>query len=447
VNTIIVGCQNGDEGKGKYTDYFASADGAVVRWQGGPHTGHSVETERTRHKFIQLPSGAAKGATCFIGNGCVVDPIALLEEIELYNRQAPLPIKLVISPTAHVVLPYHRTMDAAQEAWRGATLATSVATGFRDGSGQLGSTKRGVGPCREDKIARIGLRMVDLLDADLLLNRLPRLLALKRRVISAIAPQVSVGSDADWDAERLGKRYHDAARELAGYLGNVSSEVMAFHSRGLPIVFEGAQSVALDVEHGTYPYCSSGYSAASGAFVGTGLPLSLPVRVFGVMKAYTTTVGGGPLPTEIDGEIAAWIRERAREYGTVTGRARRIGWLDLCYIRRAVRLDGISGLCVSCLDVLGGLEDIRLATHYEIDGRRFDEYPASLGALARARPVYTTLRGWAEFDADAVVRDGIRALPSTAQAFVEFVKNALSVPIAAIGVGASRRHTIELNPI
>ncbi len=443
MNVVIVGCQNGDEGKGKFTDYFASPAGAVVRYQGGPHTGHTVETDTGRYKFIQVPSGAARGATCFLGNGCVIDPPALVEELARLNEQLPSPIKLVISPRAHVVLPHHRAMDVAMETWRGAAIATSGATGFNDGSGQLGSTKRGVGPCREDKIARIGLRMVDLLDAASLEARLERLLPLKRRILEAIVPEWVPETGEEWDVRRLAARYHGAARSLAVYLGDVSSGVLSFQSRGLPIVFEGAQSVALDVEHGTYPYCSSGYSSAGGVFVGTGLPPTFPVRVYGVMKAYATKVGGGPLPTELHGRVGEEIRRRGKEYGTVTGRARRVGWLDLCYVRRAILLDGICGLCVSSLDVLGGLEEVRVCTHYE-GVQRLDEYPVSVSSLADVSPAFHSLAGWPEIAADAVVREGTSALPAGARSYLDFLQQALAVPVVAVGVGPSRYHTVAL---
>ncbi len=447
MNIVIVGCQNGDEGKGKFTDYFASKEGAVVRYQGGPHTGHTVETQEGRFRFVQVPSGVARGAACFLGNGCVIDPIALALELRQLEKQAAFPIRLVVSPRAHVVLPYHRAMDAALEAWRGDAIATSPATGFRDGSGQLGSTRRGVGPCREDKIARIGLRMIDLLDEDLLKARLARLVPLKRRIIESILPGGSQFPDEDWDPARLAMRYAEAGRELSPYLGDVAAQVAALHSRGVPIVFEGAQSVALDVEHGTYPYCSSGNSSAGGLYAGIGLPPAFPVRVLGVMKAYATTVGGGPLPTELSGDLANRIRERGREYGTVTGRARRVGWLDLCYIRRAVRLDGTAGLCMSSLDVLGGLDSVQVCTHYESDTAKSFEYPVSMAALERLRPVYSTLPGWPEIDPEAPARGGLRALPAALREYLDFVAKEAGVPVVAIGTGPARHHTLVTGPL
>jgi adenylosuccinate synthase len=443
MDVAIVGCQNGDEGKGKFSDVFASGADLVVRYQGGPHTGHTVQFDGKRLKFIQVPVGVARLKPSAVGNGCVIDPIALVGEINGL-KELGLVVDLTIAPTCHVVFPYHRLMDEALESWRGPALATDGNSGLGQGAGQLGSTRRGVGPCREDKIARIGLRLIDVLDYATFERRLARLLDLKRRVINAIAPGLARGSEEDWSPGRLARKYHDAVRELEPYLGDVAALMQRCRRGGGSVLFEGAQSLALDVEHGTYPYCSSGFSAASGLSVGCGRPPGLPLKVLGVVKSYTTTVGGGPLPTEIHDSLADRIAERGREYGTVTGRRRRIGWLDLGFVRKAVRLDGIEAICLSCLDVLAGLDTVKVCTHYDAGRRTFLEIPTALSDLAAVAPIYEAFPGWPEIDPHACLRDGLNGLPVEARTFVDFLSRELGTVIAAIGLGSDRTQTLTL---
>lgn len=306
MHLAIIGSQSGDEGKGKFVDLFARAADLVVRFQGGPHTGHTVVTDRGTTKFVQVPAGVAQGVPNVIAGGCVVDPVALVDEIAALEA-AGWEVDLKIADTAHVIFPYHRAQDIAMEAWRGGRWAVSAADGLRDGTGQLGSTKSGVGPCREDKVARIGLRMGDLLDAELLRARLTRLVALKRRQVAAIAQEVAEDPAFDWDVMRLLARYAEAAAQLSPRVCDTAELLQAAQRAGRRMLFEGAQSVALDIEQGTYPFCSSGYSAASGIPVGCGLPLDVPVSVCGVIKAYMTQVGGGPMPTALMDERAEAI--------------------------------------------------------------------------------------------------------------------------------------------
>lgn len=441
---ILVGCQCGDEGKGKFTDVFSRGAAAVVRYQGGPHTGHTVVADDRIYRFIQLPTGINRGAKGILGNGCVIDPAALAHEIEEFGGLAPE--QLLISEIAHVIMPYHRLQDQAMERWRGDTLATSAATGFRTGAGQLGSTKRGVGPCREDKIARLGLRMIDLLDEPTLRERLARILPLKlallRRVFD-MSPEDLAAEDLDLD--RLVTRYHALGQRFAPHLGDVSAALAAARRRGDYLVYEGAQSVALDIEHGTYPYCSSGYSAAGGVTVGTGSPPGTPFTVIGVAKAYMTQVGGGPLPTEVTGALADHLVQRGQEIGTVTGRRRRVGWFDMPFLRRAIQVDGLHGLCLTSLDVLAGLPEVQVATHYRLDGRDIDTYPVSLSQAARIEPVMRTFPGWPDGDWDAIATAGYHALPANARRFLEYLRDSLDTPLAAIGVGRRRDQTIVLD--
>ena len=440
---MIVGCQAGDEGKGKFTDYFAAGAEAIVRFQGGPHTGHTVVTEEGDYRFVQVPAGVQRGIPGMLGNGCVVEPAGLLAELDEHGVE-PVAERLLISETAHVVMPYHRAQDEVMERWRGDEPAMSHETGMATGSGQLGSTKRGVGPCREDKIARIGIRVVDLLDRDLLRTRLRRLLPLKLAILEKVhgADRRQLGLVTDVDA--LVREYHAYGRRLASCVADVSAALRDARASGGLIVYEGAQSLSLDVEHGTYPYCSSGYSAACGVPVGTGAPPGTPYTVVGVTKAYMTQAGGGPLPTEVGGAAADHLVTRGREIGTVTGRRRRVGWLDMAFVRKAVAIDGIRQICISSVDVLAGLEEVRVATGYRLDGRLLETYPAALRDAARVEPVYATFDGWPERDWDEVARDGYEALPGEARRYVEFVAESLDVDLVAIGVGPRRDQTLDL---
>lgn len=332
------------------------------------------------------------------------------------------------------------------ERLRGAEIAVSAATGLGTGEGRIGSTCTGVGPCREDKIARIGLRLLDLLEPELLRRRLRRLLCYKRALL-----ELSLGRDAetilageDWDLEVLAERYAQAGERLAPYLCDVGRLLADGRREGRHILYEGAQSFGLDVEQGTYPFCSSGHSAANGVHVGTGTPPGVAFQVFGVVKSYMSQVGGGPLLTEISGPEADHIVERGHEFGVVTGRRRRVGWLDLPFIRRSIRGDGCTHLCVSCLDALAGLDTVKVATHYDIRGTRFDEIPSRLGDLVDAIPIYVLLPGWRDVDWDHVAREGLSAVPANARSFLDFVSNAVDTPIAAVGVGPSREQTIVL---
>jgi adenylosuccinate synthase len=432
---VVVGCQFGDEGKGKVTDVLAGVADLVVRYQGGPHTGHTVHVGERTYKFVQLPSGILDGATAVLGNGVVVEPVKLWEEIRALERQG-WSGDLRISELAHVVLPYHPLLDEARERWRGTQLATAAGTGMETGSGQLGSTKRGVGPCREDKIARIGLRLVDLLDGELVRERLSRLVPLRRKIL---AEAYGLGDDElaplD-DVPAMCQRLHETARALEPFMCDASRLLEQARAEGKRILYEGCQSVGLDIEHGTYPYVSSGYSSATGMPVGTGSPVSRDVRVLGVAKAYTVTVGGGPLPTEAPDDVADYLVERGREYGTVTGRRRRVGWLDLAFLRKAVRIDGIADLAVTGLDVIAGLDEVRVATHYALDGRRLEEYPPDNRTASRVQPVYTSLPGWPDTDWAAVRAPG--DLPAPARAYAEWIARELGVRLVAAGVGPDR---------
>ncbi|MGW1596225.1 adenylosuccinate synthase [Streptomyces sp. NPDC002343] len=443
MDLIIVGCQAGDEGKGKFTDLACASAYAVVRYQAGPNTGHTVVADGAEHRFVQVPAGVLRGAVAVLGNGCVVEPVALLAELSAL-RAAGLRVDLRISELAHVIFPYHVQQDAAEEDWRGTELATTAATGFAHGTGRLGTTVRGVGPCREDKAARIGLRVADLLDENLLRARLSRLVPLKRGLLERVLGRPAAPEPAGEEIDRLVARYGAAGRRLEPHLCDVSRFLRQARADGRHIVYEGAQSFGLDLEHGTYPYVTSGYSGAGGVTVGTGTSPAQDFSVLGVAKAYTVQVGGGPLLAEVDGAIADHLVTRGREWGTVTGRRRRVGWFDLPMVRRAVEVEGIRRLCLTNIDVLAGLAEVSVVTGYRIGGRVTDTFPVRLPDLAAAIPVLRRFEGWADTDWPRVARLGPAALPGAARHYIDHLAEALGVEIAAVGVGPRREDTVLL---
>jgi adenylosuccinate synthase len=444
MDLIVVGCQAGDEGKGKFTDVACARADAVVRYSAGPNTGHTVVADGQKHQFIQLPAGVLRGAIGVLGNGCIIEPVALLTELaEL--RSAGFDPQLRISELAHVVFPYHVEQDKAMESWRGTAIATSGSSGFLTGTGQLGSTNRGVGPCREDKIARIGLRMADLLDEALLHERLSRLVPMKRKLLTEVFGRPGSQVPVITEVAELTERYGAAGRELEPSLCDVSGWLRRARAAGQRIVYEGAQSFALDIEQGTYPYVTTGHCTAAGVTIGTGTPPSHDFQVLGVAKCYMVQVGGGPLVGELTGEAADYLVTRGREWGTVTGRRRRVGWFDVPMVRRAVQTDGISQLCLTNLDVLAGLDEVMVVTGYQVEGKPVENYPARLKDAGRLVPVMKRLDGWPDQDWPAAARRGTEALPDQARRFIGFLEESLGVEIVAVGVGPDREDTILLS--
>ncbi|MFD8963928.1 adenylosuccinate synthase [Streptomyces sp. NPDC059568] len=444
MDLIIVGCQAGDEGKGKFTDIACEGADAVVRYQAGPNTGHTVVADGRDHRFVQVPAGVLRGITGVLGNGCVIDPLALLTELgEL--RAAGFDPSLRISESAHVIFPYHVEQDAAEEEWRGSEVATSAANGFVHGTGRLGTTNRGVGPCREDKSARIGLRMVDLLDEHLLHTRLSRLVPLKRALLQQVFGQPADRRPVADEVAHLVKEYNAAGRELEPYLCDVSRWLRRARAEGRRLVYEGAQSFGLDLEHGTYPYVTSGYSAAGGVTVGTGTSPAQEFGVLGVIKSYMVQVGGGPLVGELDGATADHLVTRGREWGTVTGRRRRVGWFDVPMVRRAIETDGIRELCLTNIDVLAGLDEIGVITGYRSGAQDLDRYPAKRADAAAVTPVLRRTAGWPDQDWSAVARRGAAGLPDAARRYVDLLSSLLDAEIVAVSVGPEREDTIHLS--
>jgi adenylosuccinate synthase len=420
-NVVIVGAQWGDEGKGKIVDLFTSWADVVVRYQGGANAGHTLVVGGTKTVLHLVPSGVLHpGKRCFIGNGVVVDPEALYEEIGLLQSRGLLadPQQLVVSENAHVILPYHKRIDVGRE----------QKSGIR-----IGTTGRGIGPCYEDKVARRGIRMRDLVRGDALREQL------KLRLVEANAQVVALGGEPV-DLEQVHGWAARLGEKLAPYVGDASEKLAHEVGRGKAVLFEGAQGTLLDVDHGTYPFVTSSNTVAGSASVGAGLGPTAIHSVIGITKAYTTRVGFGPLPTELTDAVGERLRSVGVEYGATTGRPRRCGWFDALVLRYSARVNGLSGLALTKLDVLTGFDKLQIAVGYKLpDGRTASEFPSDPEMLAQAQPVYEELPGWKEPIAD--LRE-YSELPDNARRYVERVEQLVGVEAIAVSVGAERGQTI-----
>ena len=419
---LLIGAQWGDEGKGRVVDTMGADVDVFVRYQGGANAGHTVIANGQKVVFHLLPSGMLyPGKLCIIGNGLVLDPEQFLKETaELYERGQDR-ARLVVSPHAHVVMPYHKVLDRAQEAARG--------KGRR-----IGTTGRGIGPCYVDKYARVGLRVEDLLDADLLRERLVPLLEEKNRLLTRLYNEKPIPFDEVYEPAR------EWGKALAPYVGDVVRLLREAVDEGRHVLLEGAQAVLLDIDHGTYPYVTSSSTSAAGAFTGTGLAPRDLTRVIAVVKAYTTRVGEGPMPTEEPGETGEPLRNAGEEFGATTGRPRRCGWLDMVGLKYSMALNGVDVIALTKLDVLSGMPEIKVCTGYEYDGRRLEGFPASPHILDEVVPIYETLPGW---QGDISGCTSFDSLPREAQGYVEYIEKGLGVPVKLIGVGQERSQTID----
>ena len=417
---VVVGAQWGDEGKGKVVDYLARAFDYTARFAGGHNAGHTVIHDSQRFILQLIPCGILRpGKHAVIGNGVVVDPAALLSEVDTLAA-AGLDVKgrLHVSNRAHLIFPYHRQMDKAAEAARGA--------------GKIGTTARGIGPAYEDKASRAGLRVCDLMDADVFRTRLLRVIAEKNAVCRA-------AFGAELDTQGLLEESLRQAERLRPFVVDTAELLNGALDKGSSVMFEGAQGTMLDIDHGTYPFVTSSSATSGGAATGTGVAPTRFTGVVGVTKAYTTRVGGGPFPTEMPDIEAEAVRSRGNEYGAVTGRPRRCGWLDLVMLRYAVMINGISSLVVTKLDVFDTQREIQVCTGYRYKGSELREMPAEVNVFAAIEPVYKTVRGWQ--GATAGVRDAAK-LPEGAKDYLKFVSDSLQVEVGMISTGPERDATI-----
>jgi adenylosuccinate synthase len=419
-STVIVGAQWGDEGKGKIVDLLAQDSDVVCRYQGGPNAGHTIVAGGETFKIRQTPSGVISGKTSVIGAGCVVDPQVLLEELDDLAARGVDPSVVVVSGNAHLIMPWHVAIDQASER--------------RLGHLQIGTTRRGIGPAYADKASRIGIRVQDVLDPKILRQKIEVALAEKNLWLERIY------ETDGFDLETVWSQYAGLAERLAPYVGDASLLVDEALRAGKDVLFEGAQATLLDLDHGTYPFVTSSNPIASGAATGMGIGPTRIDRVLGVSKAYVTRVGEGPFPSEIRGSDQERLRELGGEYGTVTGRERRCGWLDLVALRYAVRVNGMTSLALTKLDVLSDFEELPVCVRYRLrDGSETEHFPAHQSDFHHAEPVWETLAGWHEPLDNASTLD---ELPEAAHRYVEFVSQALDVPIELVGVGAARERVL-----
>ena len=419
--SVVIGAQWGDEGKGKVVDLLAPSMDIVARYQGGANAGHTIKWGDETFVLHLIPSGIFhEGTACVIGNGVVIDPKALMDEIRQIEALGyPVAGRLKISHNAHLIMPYHKALDEAKERWRDAEA--------------IGTTGRGIGPAYVDKFARSGIRVVDLLDRDGLRKKLTAAIGEKNDILSAI-----YGSER-LDVDAIVDEYVEFDQQIDPYVTDTSAFLNDALAEGKSILAEGAQGALLDVDHGTYPYVTSSHPTSGGACTGLGIPPTAIDRIIGIVKAYSTRVGNGPFPTELEDETGERLRAEGHEFGATTGRPRRCGWLDLVALNYTSRLNGFTELAVTKLDVMSGLPELKVCTAYEIDGKTTERFPTDLRTLDRARPVYETLPG---FSGDLSEARDIADLPDAARDYLQFVSDRLKVPITVIGTGPKREETL-----
>ncbi|MFX3635000.1 MAG: adenylosuccinate synthase [Candidatus Pristimantibacillus sp.] len=419
---VVVGTQWGDEGKGKITDYLADGADVVARYQGGNNAGHTILIDNKKYKLTMIPSGIFNhNKICVIGNGMVINPEALIDEINYIHEHGFSSDNLKISDRAHVIMPYHLVLDGLEEE--------------RKGDNKIGTTRKGIGPCYMDKVARSGIRIADLMDAEEFASKARALIAEKNQTIA----QVYGGEPLD--ADTIVKEYLAFAEILRPYVTDTSVVLNDAIDANKKVLFEGAQGVMLDIDQGTYPFVTSSNPSAGGVCIGSGVGPSKIQQVIGVAKAYTTRVGDGPFPTEQINEVGDLIRDKGHEYGTVTGRPRRVGWFDSVVVRHARRVSGITGLSLNSLDVLSGLETVKICTGYNYRGEVIEHYPASLKMLAECEAVYEEMPGWSE---DITGAKTLEDLPENTRNYVKRVSELTGIPIAIFSVGRNREQT---NPV
>ena len=418
---VIVGAQWGDEGKGKLTDLLAEQADAVVRFQGGNNAGHTIVRDGQVWKLHLMPSGILQpGKLCVIGNGVVIDPKVLTDELDELRHRGIDTSALRISANAHLIMPYHLMLDHAGEA--------------KLGKLQIGTTRRGIGPCYSDKAARLGIRVQDLLDEKILKQKIVAALEPKRLSLRPFA------RDPRLDLQAMTEEYMTYGHRLEEYIADTSRLVLDRLSAGQLVVFEGAQGALLDIDHGTYPFVTSSNPVAGAACIGAGVGPKHIDEVWGVAKAYVTRVGAGPFPSEIEGPLADEIRERGGEYGTTTGRPRRVGWLDLVALRYAAQINSLTALAITKLDVLSGMQTISLCTRYRgAEGAEFDHFPYHQTVLHHAAGEYLELPGWSEELSSCRSEE---ELPAAARDYLRFVSDFVGVPVGLVGVGPRREEVI-----
>jgi adenylosuccinate synthase len=420
-NIVVFGSQWGDEGKGKIVDMLAQDSAAIVRFQGGNNAGHTLVVAGEKCVLHLIPSGILHpGKVCLIGNGVVLDPEVFLREIDTLAKKGVdvSPARLMISKKTHIIMPYHRAMDAARE-------------GTRSKGAKIGTTGRGIGPCYEDKVHRCGIRAADLADPELLRAKIAAALEEKNVLF-----KILYGTET-MDPEQVFQDILPVAQRVAPYLADVSTAIQDAAERG-PVLFEGAQGTHLDIDHGTYPFVTSSTTVSGNAASGSGCSPRMLDRIIAIVKAYTTRVGGGPFPTELSDETGDYLQEKGGEFGATTGRKRRCGWLDLVVLRESARLNGPTELAVTKLDVLSGLKEIKICVAYDYRGQRVLYPPQEQNGMAHVTPVYETMPGWQE---DIAQVASWADLPVNARKYLERMEELSGVPVGLVSVGPDRSQT------
>ena len=416
---VVVGTQWGDEGKGKITDFLSEQAEVVARYQGGNNAGHTIVFNGETYKLHLIPSGIFYSEKiCVIGNGMVVDPKALVKELAYLHDKGVQTDNLRISNRAHVILPYHIKLDELEEEYKGIN--------------KIGTTKKGIGPAYMDKASRVGIRIADLLDREVFEEKLSHNLTEKNRLFE------KVYETQGFSLEDIVDEYYEYGQQIAKYVCDTSVVLNDALDDGRRVLFEGAQGVMLDIDQGTYPFVTSSNPVAGGVTIGSGVGPTKINSVVGVSKAYTTRVGDGPFPTELNDEIGHQIREVGREYGTTTGRPRRVGWFDAVVVRHARRVSGVTDLSLNSIDVLTGIETLKICVAYRHKGELIEEYPASLKVLAECEPVYEEFPGWTE-DITGVKK--LEELPENARNYVERISQLTGIPLSVFSVGPDRTQT------
>lgn len=423
-NIVVVGTQWGDEGKGKIVDLLAEFADIVVRFQGGNNAGHTMVVNGEQFISHLIPSGILQKKTCLIGNGMVVDPGVLVEELDNLKSKGidTGPDILKISEKAHIIMPYHKQVDLARENMKG--------------DKKIGTTGRGIGPCYEDKATRRGIRFVELLDPEIFSDRVKTILKEKNFYLKEYLSAETL------DPDGMIEQYNRYAERLAPHVVNISILMNQAIKANQQILFEGAQGTHLDIDHGTYPYVTSSNTVSGNACCGAGIGPKQITGVMGIVKAYTTRVGRGPFPTELFDDVGDAIQKKGAEFGATTGRRRRCGWLDTVLLRNAARLNGLTGLVITKLDVLDGLEELKICTGYETGGETINDFPASLKILGSCKPVYEVLPGWSE-DISNIRK--FEDLPQNARNYLHRIEALTETPIDIVSVGPGRGETIIVN--
>ncbi|EEH99675.1 adenylosuccinate synthetase [Clostridium sp. 7_2_43FAA] len=421
---VVLGAQWGDEGKGKMTDYLAEEAEVIVRFQGGNNAGHTVEVGDKQYKLHLIPSGILyDNKLNIIGNGVVVDPKALFTEIDYLEGEGVkvTPEKLIVSDRAHVIMPYHKILDKLKEKARG--------------KNDIGTTGKGIGPCYTDKFERSGIRVCDLIKENIFKEKLKENIDSKNKYI------VNVLGGEELNYNEILSEYLELAERLKPYVQDTSVRLYDEIKQDKTVLFEGAQGMLLDIDYGTYPYVTSSNTTACGVASGSGIGPTMVTNAVGIAKAYTTRVGKGPFPTELDNEIGGWIREKGHEYGVTTGRSRRCGWLDAVILKTTVRVSGLTSLCVTKIDTLAGLEKLKICVGYKFNDKVIDYFPASLDDLAKCEPIYEEFDSWSEEVAKARSYD---ELPENAKKYLTRIEELTGTKISIVGVGPRRDQTIRV---